>query len=141
MVLSFLTNFCVSLTIFKGRKIELKEKFYKYMLVNSIFNSAYSLINLFNLMSECIILNSVFCLSIFRDLPVQYFKTIVIKYLDNVLKISAALCYILMTINRFLLVGKEHSHFLEKVSIISFRKSVKFILIFSSCLSIVKYFE
>jgi hypothetical protein len=124
LVLGFLTNLITAIVIINAyRKASvysnnkdnqlgsIKENFFTYMLINSIINSIYSLLMFFNETLPCV------------PNPVGE------KYIENnclitdaciattasVLKLTANVTYLQMSLNRYLLVGKDHSERLKKV--------------------------
>jgi hypothetical protein len=140
-LLGLVTNSLVALTTFLNRHKELKDKFFRYMFINSLFNAAYCLIYLFNLMSECILRNSLYCSSIHNKILVQYFKIIFVVYLGDVLKIGSNLTYILMIINRYMLVGKDHIKIFEQISYVSFDHTIILIIFTSLGLNVIRLLQ
>jgi hypothetical protein len=140
-LLGLFTNTLTILTVFKNRHEQLKDHLYIFMLINAIFNSLYSLIYMFNLMSECILMNSLFCSAVFNAPSTQYFKMLIVVYLGNVVKACSNLTYILMIVNRYMLVGRDHLKLLEQVSKIRISHSICLVVLIASALNIVKYFQ
>jgi hypothetical protein len=102
-------NWIIIRTIKKNEKTELKEDFYKYMSANAKFNCIYCLIFVFYPMTSCTWrLSYHFCSSIFTSQFVQWFKIVMIAYFGEVIKMSANFTYLMMTLNRYILVGKDH---------------------------------
>ncbi len=122
-LLGLILNSLVIWSISENQKSELKEDFYKYMSLNAKFNCIYSLIYMFTPINYCSNYPSgVFCSLIYDSLFAQYFKIIVIAYLGESVKLCANVSYILMTVNRYMLIGREHNKILEAVSKVNFVK-------------------
>jgi hypothetical protein len=136
-LVGFYLNSLIIRTI-ANHKFELKERLYEFMSLNSKFNCVYCVIFVFNLMSECILVDSLYCSTVRQSLFVQYFKIIVINYVGNVIKMCSNITYILMTINRYMLIGKDHIKMFEKISKLSLKK-VHFLLMISSTVSSLPY--
>ncbi len=124
----------------KNNEKELKENVYVFMSLNAKFNCAFCLINVFNLMSECIVENGIYCSAIRKLIFVQYFKIIAINYLGSVIKMCSNTTYLFMTLNRYMLIGKEHNRFLERLSNLSMKRVYVILGVSSSILSLVKLF-
>ncbi len=103
----------------KHKKNELKAIFYQYMSLNSKFNIAYSLIYMISLMNMETF-SSIY-MTEFAQYFLDYYKIILVNYLAEVFKLSGNLAYIIMTLNRYTLVGKEHMQFLEKITKFKFK--------------------
>ncbi len=124
-VLSLVLNIHAIRTIKKHEKKDLKEDFYKYMRVNSKFNCLYCLIFLFYQMDLCNERNrSYFCSSISNTLFAQYYKIVILAYLGESIKMCSNIFYILISINRYMLIGREHAPFLEKISKLDFTRTI-----------------
>jgi hypothetical protein len=130
-------NWKIIQTIDKNKNKELKEDFYKYMSANAKFNCVYCLSYVFYPMTSCNwTLSSSFCSSVFTTKFVQYFKIVMISYVGEVVKMCANIAYLMMTLNRYLLVGKEHSSWLITVAKLEFKWVILGILLFSSLINI-----
>jgi hypothetical protein len=125
-------NLSVIITIRKNKKKELKEEFFKYMSLNSKFNCMYCLIFAFYPINYCIERRSnLFCSSVDNTLLAQYFKIIVLTYLGESVKMCSNITYIFMTLNRYMLIGKEHSPTLTRISKVKFKKVLRITAAFS----------
>jgi hypothetical protein len=130
-------NWKIVQTINKNKKKELKEVFYKYMSSNAKFNSLYCLILVFYPMTSCVWrLSTTFCSSIFTTLFVQYYKIVMMAYFGEVVKMSANISYLMMTLNRYLLVGKDHSPWLVTLAKLEFKWVIRGSILFSALINI-----
>jgi hypothetical protein len=139
-VVGFLLNIFVFRNI-NSRKKDLKEKFYQYTKVNSIINSMYCLIYMTNLMSECIMRDSIYCSSIYSEFYAQYLKIYAVSYLCNAIKICSNVTLILITVNRFILIGKNHYKLCKLLSEIPIQRVVFAILPLSLIISLLKVYQ
>ncbi len=121
-MLGLLLNILVVHTIKKHRKKDLKKAFYKFMSLNSKFNCLYCIIFVFNLINACL-------------------NQKIVAYLDESVKMCSNISYILITINRYMLIGREHSLLLERISKLELKNIVTFAVIFSSALNIGHIFQ
>jgi hypothetical protein len=136
-MLGLFLNWKILNTIHKNKKKDLKEDFYKYMSVNAKFNCIYCLIFVFYPMTSCNWNQSTyFCSSIFTTQFVQYFKIIIMVYFGEVVKMCANISYLMMTLNRYLLVGKDHASWLVKIAKLEFKWVMCGSLVFSLLINI-----
>jgi hypothetical protein len=130
-------NWKIIQTINKNKKKELKEDFYKYMSANAKFNCLYCLILVFYPMTSCNWrLSTTFCSSIFTSQFVQYYKIVMIAYFGEVGKMTASISYLMMTLNRYLLVGKDHAPWLVTLAKLEFKWVIRGSLLFSVLINI-----
>jgi hypothetical protein len=130
-------NWKIIQTINKHKKKDLKEDFYKYMSANAKFNCLYCLIFVFYPMTSCIWrLDTTFCSSVFTYLFVQYYKIVVMAFFGEVAKMCANISYIMMTLNRYLLVGKDHAHWLVTLAKLEFKWVIRVSILFSVLINI-----
>lgn len=114
---------------------------FKYVLLNSIFNCIECFIAPFRLMSVCIESGSVYCSSLKRSLPVQYFRLYVIGYFGEAMKTSSILTCLLFSVVRYLETSASATHNrLNRLKLVD-KKLVSAILVFSFLTSISKVFE
>ena len=116
---------------------------YKHILINSAFNTVYSLIMMVKLVNTCIFDNgSVFCSSIYQNNSVQYFKIIVIFYFGSVFKFCSNFSYLSFTFSRFILVSnlKEKSIF-KRFTNIKLRNYLMLLTIISCLLNLYIIFQ
>jgi hypothetical protein len=136
-LISLFFNWKIIQTIHKNKNKELKEDFYKYMSANAKFNCLYCLIFVFYPMTSCNwALSSSFCSSVFTTKFVQYFKIVMIGYFGEVVKMCANISYLMMTLNRYLLVGKEHSPWLVTIAKLEFKWVIWGSLLFSALINV-----
>lgn len=130
----------------KGRQhiVLLDEPMYKYMLLNSILNASYCLIFLLDLTIEC-------QAPIINDGVIENFKKYagidciikdcVVLFTTSMLKLTSNVLIIEISINRYILLGKDHAPLLVRFSEIKIKKVVGVSLFFSILLSIVLVFQ
>jgi hypothetical protein len=136
-LLGLFLNWKIIQTIHHNKKKELKEDFYKYMSANAKFNCIYCLIFVFYPMTSCNWrLSYSFCSSIFTSQFVQYYKIVMIAYFGEVFKMSANISYLMMTLNRYLLVGKDHNKWLITLAKLEFKWVIRVSLLFSVLINI-----
>jgi hypothetical protein len=142
-VIGFFLNLLVIHTINKNKAKELKEDMYKYMKVNAIFNCIYCFIFLFYPINNCLeyYVSEFFCSSIYSTQFAQYFKIVVMTYFGEVFKMCANISYIMMTLNRYLLVGKDHAHWLVAIAKVEIKILISGTFIFSALINIGHGFE
>jgi hypothetical protein len=130
-------NWKIIQTIKQNEKKYLKEDFYKYMSANAKFNCLYCFIFVFYPMTSCNWrLSTSFCSSVFTTQFVQYFKIVIIAYFSEVLKMCANISYIMMTLNRYLLVGKDHAAWLVTIAKLEFKWVIRGSFLFSALINI-----
>jgi hypothetical protein len=135
----FMLNFKIIRLIKKNRKSELKENFYRYMSMNSRFNCIYSLVYIFSPMNMCIYY--VYCSAVVNTFAAQYFKIIVIVYIGQCIKACANMSYIFITINRYMLIGKDHWWLFEELTKISVNRTILSTVIFSLIFNMPSFLE
>jgi hypothetical protein len=115
-------NLKIIRAIKRNKTNKLKEDFYKYMSANAKFNCLYCLIFVFYPMTSCTWKPSYyFCSTIFTTQFVQYYKIIMMAYFGEVFKMCANISYIMMTLNRYILVGKDHAPWLVSIAKLEFK--------------------
>jgi hypothetical protein len=77
-----------------------------------------------------------FCSSIFTTQFVQYFKIVVIAYFGELFKMCANISYLMMTLNRYLLIGKDHSPLLVTLAKLEFKWVIRGSILVSAFLNI-----
>jgi hypothetical protein len=116
-LLGLFLNTLIIYAVHKNKEKELKDSFYAYMSLNAVFNCMYCVIFLFYPVSSCI--NSwtgFFCSSIRQLNVVQFFKIVFVAYFGETFKMCANISYILMNVNRYMLIGREHKPLFENIS-------------------------
>jgi hypothetical protein len=133
-LLGFLLNYIIIWTINKNKEKDLKDAFYKYMSLNSKFNCAYCLIFLVYPISNCA--NPVagyMCSSIRGSYASQLYKIVFVVYFGESIKMCANIFFILMAVNRYMLVGRDgYNPILEGIS----KWDIKKVLVVSICTSL-----
>jgi hypothetical protein len=123
LVLGFLANVITMIVIINAyRKASLysniknnqlgsiKENFFTYMLINSLNNSIYCLIMFFNETLPCV----AYPAGEMYSENNCHITDACIATTASVLKLTANVTYLQMSLNRYLLVGKDHSEWLKK---------------------------
>jgi hypothetical protein len=120
----------------------LKDNIANYMIANSVFNSLYCVIFLFYPINGCVdLLYGSFCSSIHTSYVSQYYKIIFIAYAGEILKMCSNISIILINVNRHMLIGREHSAFLEFVSQWDFKWTIGLSVLLSAVLNIGHIFQ
>jgi hypothetical protein len=135
---------CSSVAIIRAvasKTKESKEPFFIFMSLNAKCNCIYSFIHLFNLMSTCIEPAGVYCSSVWSTFFAQYFKTAVIVYLGETVKTCANLAYLLMSINRYLLVNKKPGILFTKLASFPVKNMILIMIPFSLLFNIIVILE
>jgi hypothetical protein len=136
-LIGFFLNWKIVRTIQENKKKELKEDFYKYMSANAKFNCLYCFILVFYPITSCNWKPSYyFCSSIFTSQYVQYYKIVMVAYFEEVIKMCANISYLMMTLNRYLLVGKDHAPWLVKTAKLEFKWVIRGSMLFSVLINI-----
>jgi hypothetical protein len=135
-------NWKIIQTIEKHKKKKLKEDFYKYMSANADFNCLYCLVLVSYPINSCNWNSSYyFCSSIYTTQFAQLYKIVFIAYVGETVKMCANISYLMMTLNRYLLVGKDHAPWLIKIAKLEFKKVIRFSILFSAVINIGHWFE
>jgi hypothetical protein len=130
-------NWKIIQTVKNNKKKELKEDFYKYMSANAKFNCLYCLIFVFYPMTSCSWRPSyLFCSSVFTTQFAQYYKIAMIAYFGEVLKMSANISYLMMTLNRYLLIGKGHAAWLVSIAKMEFKWVIRSSILVSALMNL-----
>jgi hypothetical protein len=141
-VLGLLLNARVIWTVLKKGKKDLNEDFYKYMALNSIFNCLFCFIYAFYPTNYCLRYETgYFCSTIFNSVAAQVVKIVFIGYFGEVLKMCSSISYILITINRYILVGKEHNFVLTVIAKWSLKHVIRATVVFSLLINIGHCFQ
>jgi hypothetical protein len=136
-ILGFFSN-ALTIYVVTAQAKELKEPFFDYMKLNSLFNCIYCVIFLTTLMNECIMFNGIYCSSVRTSLFAQWYKILVVEYFGDAIKICSNVTYILMNVNRYMLIGRDHNKTLQSISELNPKTVNICLFLFSSTLSIVK---
>jgi hypothetical protein len=130
-------NARVCWTVLKKGKKDLNENFYKYMALNSTFNSLFCLIYVLYPINYCLLYESgFFCSAISNSVATQVIKIVFQGYLGEVLKMCSNISYILITINRYMLVGKKHNFILTNISEWNMKRVIGSTVVFSLLINI-----
>jgi hypothetical protein len=141
-IVGLLLNLRVIWTIRKNSTDELKDDFYKYMSLNSQFICLYCLINVFYPINYCQkYTTGYFCSTIYTSMFAQVFKIVFMTYLGESIKMCSNIAYVLITINRYMLIGKDHSPFLQKIAKCKMKRVVLLTIMFSLLMNIGHIFQ
>jgi hypothetical protein len=131
-LIGLLLNLRVIYTIHKNIQVKLKEDFYKYMSLNSVFNCLFCVVYALYPVNYCSKYErGYFCSPIFNAVAAQVFKIVFMGYLGECLKTSSNIAYILITINRYMLVGTDHNSTLEMISKWKMKRVIFAVTVFS----------
>jgi hypothetical protein len=87
------------------------------MSVNSKFNCLYCLALVFYPINFCLDpFDAYFCSLVQNTLLAQLYKIGLVSYFAEAIKLCSNITYILTTVNRYMLIGREHSAFLQSIS-------------------------
>jgi hypothetical protein len=112
------------------------------MSANAKFNCLYCLIFVFYPINSCLNTQSTYlCSSIYNKKLAQYFKVVMIAYFGETFKMCANISYIMMTLNRYLLVGKDHAEWLFTAAKLEFKTVIRGSFLFSALINIGHGFE
>jgi hypothetical protein len=141
-ILGFLLNLRVIWIVYKNRAVELKENFYSYMSLNSVFNCIFCLIYSFYPINFCLQYESgFFCSTIYNSIAAQVVKIVVQTYFGECLKMCSNISYIFITINRYMLIGKEHNPTLDSLSKWEMKQVIAVTIAFSLLMNIGHCFQ
>jgi hypothetical protein len=142
-VFGFILNLLIVKTIRTFEKKELENRFYRFMMVNAWFNCAYCFIHIFDLMNVCTLnfFDSIYCSAIYSTSFAQYFKIYVIVLVGGTMQTGSNFTYILMTLNRYMLIGLNHSEILKSIAHASSRLVFTVVTIAGFLFSYVKIFH
>jgi hypothetical protein len=113
------------------------------MSLNAIFNCAYCVIFLFYPINSCVdtLTYGYFCSSIRTLVVTQLYKIVFVAYFGESIKMCANIFYILMNVNRYMLIGREHNPTLEKISNLDMNCVIGFSIAISLFLNIGHIFQ
>jgi hypothetical protein len=110
-------NILVVRAVYQNQQKDLKDDFYQYMSLNSKFNCLYCIIFLFYPVNSCVdIMTGYFCSSIRKSYVTQLYKIVLVAFFGETFKMCSNISFILMNVNRYMLIGREHNATFEKIS-------------------------
>jgi hypothetical protein len=139
-IIGFFSN-AFTVRVVRAQAKELKEPFFDYMKLNSWFNCIYCAVYLTTLMNECILINGIYCSSIRKSLFAQWYKILVVEFFGEVIKMCSNVTFIIMNVNRYMLIGRDHHKTLKSISEAPPTSIAIFIFLFSITSSIVNAFQ
>jgi hypothetical protein len=77
-----------------------------------------------------------FCSSVYTTQFAQFFKIVIIAYLGETKKMCGNISYLMMTLNRYLLIGKDHAPWLVKIAKLEFKWVIRGSLMLSALINI-----
>jgi hypothetical protein len=80
--------------------------------------------------------NYIFCSAIYTTQFAQYYKIIMIAYFGETVKMCANISYLMMTLNRFLLIGKDHAPWLVSIAKTEFKWVIRGSVLFSAVINL-----
>jgi hypothetical protein len=141
-IIGFVLNLRIIWTVRKHSKVELKEDFYQFMSLNSKFNCVFCLIYVLYPINYCqAFTTGYFCSAIFNTTFSQIIKIVFIAYFGEAVKMCSNIFYIFITINRYMLIGKEHSAVLENISKWEIKRVIAVSIVFSLLINIGHCFQ
>jgi hypothetical protein len=112
------------------------------MAASSAFNCIFCSIYIFSPVIFCTeYLSDYFCSSISSTYSAQYYKIIFASYFCQSVKLCSNLTYLLMNVNRYLLIGKEHAKVFVRISEFRFAKTLRFMILIGGLLSVGSLFK
>jgi hypothetical protein len=95
----------------------LKDDFYQYMSLNAKFNCLYCIIFLFYPVNSCVDgMTGYFCSSIHTSYITQLYKIVLVSFFGETFKMCSNIMYILMNVNRYMLIGRDHNRTFDIIS-------------------------
>jgi hypothetical protein len=141
-IVGLLLNARVIWIIHKNGKVDLKEHFYAYMSLNSVFNCLFCVVYALYPINYCQQNEKgYFCSKISTTVAAQVIKIVFQAYIGETLKMCSNISCIFISINRYMLVGKEHNPTLENISKLKFRQVVFLTVVFSLLMNIGHAFQ
>lgn len=154
-IFGFVTNSLAALTILYNQKrrhkiraqakgqsneiVLLEQFFFKYILINSVLNSLYTLMYFLDSVVPCDSVGFIKNSRIHFDNCIV--KSIYLSTIGSVLKLVSNFSFLQISTNRYLLVGKDHPEWLIKISKITIKRFFLFTMAFSLALSSIVYFQ
>jgi hypothetical protein len=116
--LGLFLNVLVIRAVHQNQEKDLKDDFYQYMSLNSKFNCLYCIIFLFYPVNSCVdtLTGNYFCSSIRASYATQLYKIVLVAFFGETFKMCSNIMYILMNVNRYMLIGREHNPTFENIS-------------------------
>lgn len=122
----------------------IEQPLYKYMLINAILSEIYCVMSLFDLSIQCVP-------AMLYDGRIQNFKhfsysycfnkDLAISYLTSTVKLTSNIMILQMSINRYILLGRDHAKFIVKLAGFKIKKVFVFSFISSNLLSVIVIFQ
>jgi hypothetical protein len=141
-IFGLVLNLRVIWAIHKNSSVELKDDFYKYMSLNSKFNCLFCLIYVLYPINYCQKYETgYFCSTIYTSIFAQVYKIVFMTYLGESIKMCSNIFYVLISINRYMLLGKEHSYLLKNISKWEMKRVVLLTVLISLLMNIGHIFQ
>ena len=141
-LLGIVTNLLTIIVLKRAfAKNEMKDKMYNHVFFNSIFNVIFCILSLFKLINVCIFDSTMFCSSLYYNVPSQYFKIIFFLFFGNIIKLCCNLSYISFTFSRFCLSTNKKAGFYKKFDDMNLKFYYFLMVLFGIILSLFKLFQ
>lgn len=141
-ILGFVLNlFIIIILTRKENEIDFQEKMYKYMLINSAFNCVECFVTIFNLLSLCISVNSIYCPELRKSYFSQYFRIYIVGYFGEIMKTCSILTSIGFSLERYVQTSKTKVKLFVFISRSSITKITLVIVAFGALSSVSKIYE
>jgi hypothetical protein len=141
-ILGLALNARVIWIVYKNNKADLKEAFYRYMGLNSVFNCLFCIVYALYPINYCQRYETgYFCSTIYTTVTAQVIKIVFQTCFGEVFKMCSNITYICIAINRYMLVGKEHNSTLKNISKLNIKRVVFFTVVFSALMNIGHVFQ
>jgi hypothetical protein len=140
--LTILSNLMIILVLKNNYQnhAQLKDKMYKYALVNACFNIVFATLMLFKLANTCVFSYSnqgYQCSSVYQEETSQWYKIVGVYYLGNAFKYCSNISYIFFSMSRFISVSLEtKNRFFIQFNRINVKAFVLIVLSLSLILSV-----
>ena len=138
--LGICTNLLTILVLKKKAKL-LENPLYKHLLLNSVFNLFYCVINVLALTSVCIFPRTSFCSNDFKKPAVQYFKIYVVFFMGNTLRLCSNFSYVALSLSRFHLSTSKTNRVLKRFEQIKLVYFYVMLVVACTLFSMFKMFE
>ncbi|CAF1014101.1 unnamed protein product, partial [Brachionus calyciflorus] len=92
----------------KVKKLDSSYSMNKLMLINSLINLAYFIINFLHIINRCVQINGIFCSSIYQSSLAQYYEIYMVEFLGSILKMWSGLSLISISIKRLGLLSSKN---------------------------------
>lgn len=124
-----------------SKRKDIKNNLHVYMIMNSGFNICYFIIMIFEPITVCLSISSVFCSKLYFTLFSQYYKIIAITFLSSVFKLCSNMTFLSFTISRYGFILNKESNLFKRFKNLNTKTHCLVIFLTSSTLTIFKLFQ